>query len=122
MDEEGRSRDRVERRPKRFLTPMRKYEIYLQVIRGEVTMAEAAAAAGVDRTTVMRIRQVAKDGALSALAESRPGINWQSPKGTRPTAATGDRFHRRSAQRQGGCAGHDPHRDEQCSRPRSTRQ
>jgi hypothetical protein len=47
---------------------MQKYEIYLQVIRGEVTMAEAAAAAGVDRTTVVRIRQVAKDGALSALA------------------------------------------------------
>jgi len=37
-------------------------------------MAEAAATAGVDRTTVVRIRQVAKDGALSALAESRPGI------------------------------------------------
>jgi len=28
----------------------------------------------VDRTTVVRIRQVAKDGALAALAESRPGI------------------------------------------------
>ena len=74
MDEEGRSRDRAGRRAKRFLTPMQKYEIYLQVLRGEVTMAEAAAAAGVDRTTVVRIRQVAKDGALAALAESRPGI------------------------------------------------
>ena len=74
MDEEGRSRDRAGRRPKRFLTPMQKYEIYLQVIRGEVTMAEAAAAAQVDRSTVVRIRQVAKDGALAALAESRPGI------------------------------------------------
>ena len=73
MDEEGRSRDRAGRRSKRFLTPMRKYEIYLQVIRGEVTMAEAAASAGVDRTTVVRIRQVAEDGALAALAESRPG-------------------------------------------------
>jgi transposase-like protein len=74
MGEEGRPRDRAGRRAKRFLTPLQKYEIYLQVIRGEVTMAEAAAAAGVDRTTVVRIRQVAKDGALSALAESRPGI------------------------------------------------
>ena len=74
MDEEGRSRDRAGRRSKRFLTPMQKYEIYLQVLRGEVTMAEAAAAAGVDRTTVVRIRQVAKDGALAALAKSRPGI------------------------------------------------
>ena len=79
MDEEGRSRDRAGRRSKRFLTPLQKYEIYLQVIRGEVTMAEAAASAGVDRTTVVRIRQVAKDGALAALAESRP---WVKP-GTR---------------------------------------
>ncbi len=74
MDEEGRSRDRAGRRAKRFLTPTQKYEIFLQLVRGEVTMADAAAAAGVDRTTVVRIRQVAKDGALAALAESRPGI------------------------------------------------
>src|SRR5664279_5925271 len=87
MDEEGRSRDRAGRRSKRFLTPMQKYEIYLQVIRSEVTMAEAAASAGVDRTTVVRIRQVAKDGALAALAESRPGMkpgtrmsNWMRRK------------------------------------------
>jgi transposase-like protein len=78
MEEEGRSKDRAGRRAKRFLTPLQKYEIYIQVLRGEVTMAEAAAAAGVDRTTVVRIRQVAKDGALAALAESRPG--------TRPAA------------------------------------
>ena len=50
MEEEGRSSNRGGRRPKRFLTPMRNWEIYLQVIRGEVTMVEAAAAAGVDRT------------------------------------------------------------------------
>jgi transposase len=37
-------------------------------------MAQAAAAAGVDRSTVLRIRQVAKEGALAALAESRPGL------------------------------------------------
>ena len=79
MEEEGRSRDRAGRRPKRFLTPLQKYEIYLQVIRGEVTMAEAAAAAGVDRTTVVRIRQVAKDGALAALAESPTGDQVPHP-------------------------------------------
>ena len=54
MDEEGRSRDRAGRRAKRFLTPSQKYEIYLQLVRGEVTMAEAAAAAQVDRSTVLR--------------------------------------------------------------------
>ena len=74
MDDEGRSRERAGRRAKRFLTPTQKYEIFLQLVRGEVTKADAAAAAGVDRTTVVRIRQVAKDGALAALAESRPGV------------------------------------------------
>lgn len=74
MDEQSRSSDRAGRRAKRFLTPSQKYDIWLQVIRGEVTMAQAAAAAGVDRSTVLRIRQVAKEGALAALAESRPGL------------------------------------------------
>ena len=36
-------------------------------------MAEAATAAGVDRSTIVRIRQVAKDGALTTLATSKPG-------------------------------------------------
>ena len=61
------------RRSKRFLTPSQKYELWLQLVRQEVTMAEAAAAAGVDRSTIVRIRQVAKDGALTALAASKPG-------------------------------------------------
>lgn len=61
------------RRSKRILTPSQKYEIWLQLIRQEVTMAEAAAAAGVDRSTIVRIRTVAKDGALAALAASKPG-------------------------------------------------
>jgi transposase len=74
MDEDGRSKDRAGRRSKRFLTPTQKYEIWLQLVRGEVTMADAAATAGVDRTTIQRIRQVAKEGALAALADSRPGL------------------------------------------------
>ncbi len=74
MDEEAGSKDRAGRRGKRFLTPMQKYEIWLQLVRGEVTMADAAAIAGVDRSTIQRIRQVAKEGALAALADSRPGL------------------------------------------------
>jgi transposase len=74
MDEQPGSSDRAGRRAKRFLSPSQKYEIWLQLVRGEVTMAQAAAAAGVDRSTVLRIRQVAKEGALAALAESRPGL------------------------------------------------
>lgn len=61
------------RRAKRFLSPSKKYEIWLQLVRQEVTTAEAAATHQVDRTTIMRIRTVAKEGALAALAASKPG-------------------------------------------------
>lgn len=62
-----------QRREKKFLSPSAKYEIWLQLVRGEATIAEAAAQAGVDRSTIIRVRQVAKEGALAALAASRPG-------------------------------------------------
>ena len=65
--------DRQGRRPKRLLTPSQKYEIWLQLVRQEVTVAEAAANHRVDRTTIMRIRTIAKEGALAALAASKPG-------------------------------------------------
>lgn len=61
------------RRVKKFLTPSMKYEIWLQLVRGEVTIAQAAAAAAVDRSTIIRVGQVAKEGALAALAASKPG-------------------------------------------------
>jgi transposase len=61
------------RRSKRFLTPLQKYEIFLQLVRQEVTMAEAAERWQVDRGVIMRIRTVAKEGALEALSNSRPG-------------------------------------------------
>lgn len=64
---------RAKRRPKRFLSAAEKYEIWLQLVRGEVSMNQAADAAGVDRSTIIRIRTVAKDGALAALAASKPG-------------------------------------------------
>jgi len=73
MAENSRGTDRAGRRKKRFLSPSEKYEIWLQLIRQEVTMAEAATAWQVDRSTVMRIRTVAKEGALAALAASKPG-------------------------------------------------
>ncbi|HPQ85973.1 MAG TPA: hypothetical protein PLQ14_16105, partial [Actinomycetota bacterium] len=63
------------RRSKRLLSPSLKYEIWLQLVRQEATIAEVAAAQQVDRSTIMRIKQVAKDGALSALAASKPGVH-----------------------------------------------
>ena len=74
MSEFDRGSDRAGRRSKRLLSPSQKYEIWLQLVRQEVTIAEAAAEHHVDRSTVMRIRTVAKEGALAALAASRPGV------------------------------------------------
>ena len=74
MFDEERGVDRSGRRSKRLLTPLGKYEIWLQLVRQEMTIGEAADRYQVDRSTIMRIRTVAKDGALAALAASRPGV------------------------------------------------
>ncbi len=68
------------RRPKKVLSASAKYEIWLRLVRGEATIAQAATEAGVDRSTIIRVRQVAKDGALAALAASRPGSPGKSAR------------------------------------------
>ena len=73
MTDQERGSDRIGRRAKRFLSPLQKYEIWLQLVRQETTIGEAADQWEVDRSTIMRLREVAKQGALAALAESRPG-------------------------------------------------
>lgn len=75
MSSEPRGTDRAGRRKKRFLTPLEKYEIWLQLIRQEASMAEVAAKWQVDRSTIIRIRSVAKNGALAALTASKPGAH-----------------------------------------------
>jgi transposase-like protein len=62
------------RRGKRFLSPSEKYEVWVSLIRGEYTIMQAAEHAGVDRSTIMKLRMVARQGALDALAASRPGV------------------------------------------------
>jgi transposase len=62
------------RRAKRFLSPSEKYEIWISLVRGEYTIVQAAERAGVDRSTIMKLRMVARQGALDALAVSRPGL------------------------------------------------
>ena len=49
MSESERGTDRAGRRPKRFLSVTQKYEIWLQLVRQEVTIAEAATEHQVDR-------------------------------------------------------------------------
>jgi transposase len=63
---------------KRLLSPSQKYEIWLQLVRQETTVGEAAAAQGVDRSTITRIREVAKQGALAALSASKPGVSGRA--------------------------------------------
>lgn len=61
------------RKRKRFLAPQEKYEIWMQLVKGETTISEAAERSGVDRSTIAKLRDVARQGALDALARSRPG-------------------------------------------------
>jgi transposase len=74
MTQQDPGRDRLGRRAKRFLSPSEKYELWLQLVTGELSQSDAAERFGVDHSTVMRIRQVAKQGALEALAASKPGV------------------------------------------------
>ena len=74
MTQQDPRRDRLGRRAKRFLSPTENYELWLQLVTGELSQSEAAERFGIDRSTVMRIRQVAKQGALEALAASKPGV------------------------------------------------
>jgi transposase len=86
MADPERGTDRAGRRAKRFLTPLQKYEVFLQLVRQEVTMAEAADHWQVDCSTIMRIRTVAKEGALEALAKVPAG---QPRQRARPRAGGG---------------------------------
>lgn len=40
------------RRPKRFLSPEQKYDLWLRMLGGQISQTDAAAEAGVDRTTI----------------------------------------------------------------------
>lgn len=70
------------RRRKKFLTPEQKYELWTAMVRGDATQRELADRWGVDRSVVVRVSQVAKHGALAALAASKPG----KPTATDPQA------------------------------------
>jgi hypothetical protein len=57
-------------RRKRLLSPSQKHEIWLGLLRGEFSTVEAAARAAADRSTIMKLRTVAKQGAL---------VRWRRP-------------------------------------------
>ena len=60
-------------RKRRQLSPVEKWEVFLEVTSQQLTQADAARKWNVDVSTVIRIRQLAKDAALAAFAASKPG-------------------------------------------------
>ena len=68
------------RRPKRFLSPEQKYDLWVRILTGQITQSDAAAEASVDRTTIATLRRVAKDGAIAALTAAQPGRRKVSPQ------------------------------------------
>jgi len=66
------------RQPKRFLSAEQKYDLWVRMLTGQITVADAAAEAGVDRSVITRIRAVARDGAIAALQAFNPGNPRQS--------------------------------------------
>lgn len=61
------------RRQRRQLSPEEKWQVFLEVCSQQLTQADAARKWRVDVSTVIKIRRLAKDGALAAFSVSRPG-------------------------------------------------
>ena len=62
----------VPRKPKKLLSGEQKYDLWLRMLTGQITTAQAATESGVDRTTIITVRRVARDAAVAALS-ARPG-------------------------------------------------
>jgi hypothetical protein len=62
----------VPRKAKRMLSGEQKYDLWLRMLTGQITTAEAASESGVDRSTIMTVRRVARDAAVAALSV-KPG-------------------------------------------------
>lgn len=60
MPDSNQRRDREGRRAKRFLSPSEKYQAFVAVLCGDQTVAQCADHWGVDRSTIMKAREVAK--------------------------------------------------------------
>ena len=60
-------------RKRRQLSPEEKWEIFLEVTSQEISQADAARKYGVDVSVIIRLRALAKDGAMAAFASAKPG-------------------------------------------------
>jgi transposase len=73
MDQEDVMMENGKPRKRRQLSPQEKWEVFLEVCSQQLSQADAARKWNVDVSTVIRIRQLAKDAALAAFAASKPG-------------------------------------------------
>ena len=60
-------------RRRRQLTPEEKWQVFLEVVSQQISQADAARKWNVEVSTVIKVRRLAKDGALAAFAASKPG-------------------------------------------------
>jgi hypothetical protein len=61
------------RRRRRRLTVPERYQVFLDVVSGQGSQRDVADKWRIDRSTVVHVCKVAKQGALDALAANRPG-------------------------------------------------
>lgn len=66
------------RKTRRQLPPSAKYELWISVLTQQATQREPAEKYKVDRSTVVQVCKVAKQGALDALPAAKPGRPGQS--------------------------------------------
>jgi transposase-like protein len=64
--------DSKDKKKRRFLTPEKKYQIFLEAQRGDIPAGEILRREGLYSTDLARIRQKVKEGALERLA-NKPG-------------------------------------------------
>lgn len=75
------------RKTRRMLTAEQKYDLWVRMLTEQITVADAAAEVGVDRSVITRLRAVARDGAIAALQASKPGRPRQSRREASEAAA-----------------------------------
>ncbi len=78
------------RRPKRFLAAEEKYDLWVRMLTGQISAGEAAAEAGVDRSTISNMRKAARDGAIAALQAAKPGRKQSQKEKTEIAALTAE--------------------------------
>ena len=64
--------DSKDKRKRRFLSPEKKYQIFLEVQQGDISLGEILRREGLYSADLARIRQKVKEGALERLAD-KPG-------------------------------------------------